>query len=67
MMGHKIFFYGEIWLLIPKLSLYSFLSGALSYSVDPDEAGSTLFADSSIFILALSESQIGDCLGKLTP
>ena len=29
MMGHKICFYGEIWLIIPKLSLLTFLSGAI--------------------------------------
>ena len=29
MMGHNICFYGEIWLIIPQLSLLPFLSGAL--------------------------------------
>ena len=29
MMGRKLCFYGEIWLIIPKLSLLPFLSGAL--------------------------------------
>ena len=29
MVGHKICFYGEIWLVIPKLSLLPLLSGAL--------------------------------------
>ena len=30
MMGHKICFYGEIWLITFKLSLLPFLSGALN-------------------------------------
>ena len=29
MVGHKICFYGKIWLVIPKLSLLPFLSGTL--------------------------------------
>ena len=29
MMGHKICFYEEIWLIIPKLTLLPFLSGVL--------------------------------------
>ena len=29
MMGHKIWFYGVVWLIIPKLSIYPFLSGGL--------------------------------------
>ena len=29
MMGHKICFNEEIWIIIPKLSLLPFLSGAL--------------------------------------
>ena len=29
MMGHKICFYEEIWIIIPKLFQYPFLSGAL--------------------------------------
>ena len=30
MMGHKICFYGKIWIIIPKLSLLAILSGALT-------------------------------------
>ena len=30
MMGHKICFYGEIWLIIPKFPGYPFLSGAMA-------------------------------------
>ena len=33
MMGHKICFYEQIWLIIPKLSLLPFLSGALTLEV----------------------------------
>ena len=35
MMGHKICFYGEISLIIPKSSMYPFLSGALFYPYLP--------------------------------
>ena len=31
MMGHKICFYGEIWIIIPKLFGYHFLSASLRY------------------------------------
>ena len=34
MMGYKICFYGEIWLIIHKLSLLSHISGALGCNVD---------------------------------
>ena len=33
MMGHKVCSYGEIWLIIPKLSLLPFLSGALGLHI----------------------------------
>ena len=29
MVGNKIRFYGEIWLIVPKIFLFSFLFGAL--------------------------------------
>ena len=32
MVGRKVCFYGEMWLIIPKLSLLPLLSGALKYS-----------------------------------
>ena len=37
MMGHKICFYGEILLIICKLSLYPFLSGALVTVINRSE------------------------------
>ena len=33
MMGHKICFYGEIWLIIPKLSLLPLLMGNTARSL----------------------------------
>ena len=50
MMGHKICLYGEIWLIIPKLSLLPFLiwrlviylkdTDGMANSVDPDQTPS---------------------------
>ena len=36
MMGHKICFYGEIWLIIPKLSLLPLLVWSSVMSVLPE-------------------------------
>ena len=54
MMGHKICFYGEIWLIIPKLSPLPLLiwSPGMADNVDPDQtapsgavrSGSAMFA-----------------------
>ena len=37
MMGHKICFDGEIWLIVPKSSLLPFLSGALITQSEPSD------------------------------
>ena len=39
MKGHKICFYGEIWKIIPKLSLLPFLSGPDQTAQMPDDLG----------------------------
>ena len=47
MMGHKICFYGEIWLVIPKLSLFLVLIGS------PERAIVITFNLVSVVVLAL--------------
>ena len=39
MTGHRLCFYGEIWLIIRKLPCYSFLSGALFNPKNQDQSG----------------------------
>ena len=36
MLGHKLYFYGEIWINIPNYPCFSFLSGALGIVVCPE-------------------------------